>query len=362
MSAQRKNIFMVDDNEVNLLMGKKALSEQYNVFTLNSGERLFKALEKLIPDLILLDVNMPEMGGYEILERLKENSFCSHIPVIFLTSLSGEDTELKGLSMGAVDYIVKPFSPSLLLKRVELHVLVHSQKLELLNYSSNLEKMVEKKAREVTDLKNAVLMTVAELVEQRDAFTGSHIDRTQRYLRVLIDAMKEHNVYGAELSSMDEKLVIRSSQLHDVGKISIRDTILLKPSKLSPEETKEMKKHTTFGGNIISHIQQKTSDDGFLEYARIFALYHHEKWDGSGYPGGYKGEAIPFLGRIMAIADVYDALVTERVYKEAFSHYEAVSIIQNGKGEHFDPVLTDLFLDSHKKFEEIAQKYSADAN
>ncbi|MCL2226394.1 MAG: response regulator [Oscillospiraceae bacterium] len=346
MSADRKTIFLVDDNRSNLVMGKTALSGIYNVFTVNSGARMFQALEKTTPDLILLDVEMPEMDGYDVLERLKSDENTAHIPVIFLTAMNSEETEFKGLSLGAVDYITKPFSPPLLLKRIELH-------LQLVEYNNNLMRMVKEKTQEVVSLKNAVLKTTAELVEHRDATTGNHIDRTQRYIKILIGAIKEYGVYEKEISALDVELVLQSSALHDVGKISIKDSILLKPGPLTPEEFEEMKEHTTFGERIILDIKDSTTDSDFLEYARILAVTHHEKWDGNGYPHGLKGEDIPLLGRIMAIADVYDALVTDRPYKKAFPHSKAVMIIEDGKGTHFDPTLVNLFLVVHDEFEKV---------
>lgn len=347
MITGKKTIFLVDDNRSNLEVGYNALAGFYKVLTFDSGSRLFKMLEKLIPDLILLDIEMPEMGGYEVMERIKSMERLSHIPVIFLTALDEDETELTGLSLGAIDYILKPFSPPLLLKRIELH-------LQLVDYRQNLERMVEEKTWEINALKNAVLKTTAELVEHRDAFTGNHVERTQHYLKILIDAMKRYGVYEDEVSLFDVDLVLQSSQLHDVGKICIRDAILLKPGKLTPEEFEAMKEHTTVGGKIIAHMKESTTDSDFLEYAGIFAEYHHERWDGSGYPNGLKGENIPLLGRIMAIADVYDALVTDRPYKKAFSHGKALMIIAEGKGTHFDPALVNLFVDVHEEFEKVS--------
>ena len=348
MSAPQKTIFVVDDNRSNLVMGKNAISGTYNVFTIISGSQMFQVLEKTTPDLILLDVEMPDMSGYDVLQQLKCNPHTASIPVIFLTALDSDDTELKGLSMGAVDYITKPFSPQLLLKRIQLH-------LELVDYRHNLEDMVDEKTREVVALKNAVIKTTAELVEYRDETTGNHIERTQLYIKILIAGAKKHGVYAEELSLLDEDLVIQSSQLHDVGKISIKDSILLKPGKLTPEEFETMKAHTTYGESIIVNIKKSTTDSAFLEYARIFAVTHHEKWDGSGYPHGLKAENIPLLGRIMAIADVYDALITDRPYKKAFPHSKAVTIIEEGKGSHFDPALVDLFTVVHSEFEEASE-------
>ena len=354
MRAAGKTIFLVDDSETNLVMGSYALSEAYNVFALNSGAHLFKVLAKRMPDLILLDVMMPEMDGYEVIRRLKSSAATADIPVIFLTGLTDQTDELKGLSMGAVDYIAKPFSAPILLKRVETHLLVESQKQALIAYSSDLEKMVGEKVEELINLKNALIETMAELVEHRDLVTGTHIDRTQKYVRILIDAMRENGVYANESLRLDAELAARSSQLHDVGKITVSDLILNKPGRLTLEEWDRIKSHTAVGNRIIEHMQQKTHDSTFLEYAKDFAMSHHEKWDGSGYPGRLVGEAIPLLGRVMAIADVYDALISQRPYKNALSHDMAVEIIKNDSGTHFDPVLVDLFLNVQSEFEDIA--------
>ena len=356
MNAERRTIFLVDDDSTNLMIGKKALSASYNVFTLNSGEILFEMLENLTPDLILLDVNMPEMDGYGAIRRLKSNEKTACIPVIFLTAVNNEEMELLGLSLGAIDYITKPFSAPLLLKRIEVHLLVEDQKNELLYFNQNLTRMVEEKTKTVVELKNAILTSMAELVEYKDGITGAHVIRTQRYIKALMDAMKANGIYESEVSAMDEELVLQSSQLHDVGKIAIRDAILLKPGKLTPEEFEAIIPHTTFGEKVILKIKEKTADSDFVEYARIFAISHHERWDGKGYPNGLKGENIPLLGRIMAIGDVYDALVASRPYKKAFSHEEAVKTILEGRGSHFDPALTDLFEKINHEFENIASE------
>jgi putative two-component system response regulator len=354
MTNMRKTIFLVDDDTTNLIVGKNVLSEKYNVVTLNSGPTLFRFLGRVKPDLILLDITMPEMSGYEVMRQLKNNPQTTEIPVIFLTALDSEETEYKGLSLGARDFVTKPFSPMLLLKRIELHLLVESQRQELVKYNNNLEEMVEEKLKTMAELKNIVLKTMAELVESRDEITGGHIDRTQCYVKVMIDAMREAGVYMDEVKTWDEALVLQSSQLHDVGKISIKDSILFKPGKLTPDEFEEIKGHTTFGEKVIHNLINSTTESGFLEYARIFAISHHEKWNGKGYPYGLAGEEIPLLGRVMAIADVYDALVTDRPYKDAFSHEEAVQIITDDSGIHFDPALVELFVNVNDKFRKIS--------
>ena len=276
MDTTRKTIFLVDDDMTNLTIGKKALSASYNVFTLSSGALMLKMLENLQPDLILLDVDMPKMDGHEVIRLLKEGKHAD-IPVIFLTSLNNEEMELKGLSLGAIDYIAKPFSAPLLLKRIEVHLLLEAQKHELLFFNNNLAQMVQEKAGTIIELKNAILSTMAEVVEYRDEITGGHIIRTQRYIKALFDAMKSGGVYGKEVSALDEELVLQSCQLHDVGKIAITDLILNKPGKLTPEEFEKMKTHTTFGEKVILQLKAKTRDSDFLEYARIFAVSHHEQ-------------------------------------------------------------------------------------
>ncbi|MCL2279583.1 MAG: response regulator [Oscillospiraceae bacterium] len=360
-SKKRKTIFLVDDDMTNLTIGKRALSGVYNVFTLDSGADMLDMLDNLHPDLILLDVNMPEMDGHEAIERLKSDAKTANIPVIFLTALNDEEMELKGLSLGAIDYISKPFSAPLLLKRLEVHLLVEeqkkelvSQKRELLFLNNNLEQIVDEKTETVVELKNAILSTMAELVEYRDEITGGHIIRTQQYMKVLMDAMRSEGVYADEVNTLDEELVLQSCQLHDVGKIAVKDEILNKPDKLTPEEFDSIKSHTIFGEKVIERLKEKTMDSDFLEYARIFAISHHEKWDGSGYPHGLTGEEIPLLGRMMAIGDVYDALVEPRPYKGELPHEKAMEIILDGKGGHFDPVLADVFEKVGHVFEKIS--------
>ncbi|MCL2067939.1 MAG: response regulator [Treponema sp.] len=350
MTTGQKTIFLVDDDITNLTMGNDTLSKFYNVFTFDSGRRLMKMLEKHIPDLILLDVEMPEMNGYEVIRLLKNAGKTINIPVIFLTSHSDMENELKGLSLGAVDYIIKPFSPPLLLKRIEIHLLVDAQKRELINFNNNLQGMVEEKTRTVVELKNAVLKTMAELVDCRDDITGGHIERTQYYLSILLDALKSDGLYAEETSTWDMDFILQSAQLHDVGKIAISDNILKKQGRLTGEEFEEIKLHVTFGEMIIEKIKENTTEHIFLDQAKTLVSTHHEKWNGTGYPRGLKGKEIPLLGRLMAIADVYDALVSERPYKKPISHEQAVNIISTDNGIFFDPSLIGIFLGVSDKF------------
>ncbi|MDR2592556.1 MAG: response regulator [Chitinispirillales bacterium] len=382
MADNRRTVFVVDDDLTSLAVAKVALKERYNALTVNSGAQLLKILEKSIPDLILLDIDMPDTDGYETIKALKSNPRTADIPVVFLTAHSNSESELRGITLGAVDYIIKPFSAPLLLKRIEMHLTVESQKnllesqkhllesqnqelkaqhheleqqkQELVNFNTKLQEMVDAKVKTILELQSALLRSMAELVESRDDITGGHIERTQSYLGILLEAMKAQGIYKEEVAQWDLSLVLMSAQLHDVGKIAVKDSILNKPGKLTPEEFEEVKKHTTFGGEVIDKIMESTSEHTFLTYAKTFALTHHEKWDGTGYPNGLKSEEIPILGRLMAIADVYDALVSDRPYKRAFEHEDAVKIIREGRGTHFDPILTDMFLSISDEFGAIS--------
>jgi len=343
MESEKTLIILVDDNPANLRIGKNVLAEKYAVATAPSAEKMFGLLENNNPAMILLDVDMPEMNGYEAIKILKSKPQTKDIPVIFLTGRTESDDELAGLSLGAIDYIVKPFQPPLLLKRIEVHLLVEAQRKELQYFNENLQKMVEEKTESILELQNAMLKTIAELVECRDDITGGHIERTQRGIKILLEELEKSGVYRDETEGWDMDLLLQSCQLHDVGKISIDDRILKKPGRLNDEEFEEMKKHASFGEQIIEKIEALAKESDFLNYAKIFAASHHEKWDGTGYPRGLKGDEVPLLGRIMAIADVYDALVSERPYKKAFTHEEAVRIITEGSGTQFDPMLVEVF-------------------
>ncbi|MDR2590510.1 MAG: response regulator [Oscillospiraceae bacterium] len=353
MTQTRERIIVVDDIATNLSIAKSALSDKYDVFTAPSGAKLMLLLNKLTPDLILLDIEMPEMDGYEVIKVLKNSEKTMHIPVIFLTGKIDPEHEVRGLSLGAVDYITKPFSRELLLKRIDLHVLFERQKQELLKHNLRLENEVDKKTKTVMELQSTILKAVAELVESRDNVTGDHIGRTQKSLNILINLLLSSGIYTEELAELDIPLLVMSSQLHDVGKISIRDNILMKQGKLDYDEFEEMKKHTVYGVDIIRKIEDSTSDNDFLHYAEVYAGTHHERWDGTGYPHGLKELDIPIHGRLMAIVDVYDALVSKRPYKNPFPHSEAIDIISKGLGTQFDPVICKIFIENHHAFENI---------
>ncbi|MDR1626278.1 MAG: response regulator [Spirochaetia bacterium] len=355
MKNEKQIIFLVDDNMTNLTAGKTVLKDHYEIFPILSAQKLFMILEIVTPDLILLDIEMPEINGYAALKRLKEDKKTRDIPVIFLTARNDPGSELEGLSLGAIDYISKPFSPPLLLKRIENHLLIHTQQMALQEYNDNLQHMVQKRTRQVVELQNAILNTVTEMVEFRDDVTGGHIERTQSYLKLLVEKLLGEKIYWKEVSSWNLEFLIPSAQLHDVGKIAISDAILNKPGKLTFDEFETMKRHAAIGETAIEGIMKTTSENDFLRHARIFAGTHHEKWDGSGYPRGLKKTDIPLQGRLMAVADVYDALIALRPYKQPLTTQEAERIIFEGKEKHFDPVLVDLFQDLSPEFARVAE-------
>jgi len=338
-----KVIFVVDDSAVNLAKAKQVLKDDYRVFTLLSAGKMFTLIENVMPDLILLDVEMPDMDGFTVVQKLKENRNTENIPVILLTAFSDEAREARGLELGAVDFVAKPFSPPVLLNRISRHLHIEDliQKQTLL---------LREKTQQLEQLNTGIISIIAELVENRDKLTGGHIERTTKYIRILINAMLERGAYADELQDWDKEAAIASARLHDVGKIVISDLILNKPGRLTKDEYEQIKKHAEAGEQIIDSMITQTNGGIFLDYAKFFAGYHHEHWDGSGYPRGLKGAKIPLQGRIMAIVDVYDALISERIYKPTLPHEEAVNIIMSEKGKRFDPEIADVFFEIQDRF------------
>jgi putative two-component system response regulator len=356
MENVRYKIIMVDDNMAILTMGRNMLKTYYEVYPAPTAAKLFEILESVTPDLILLDVVMPEMNGYDVMKKLREDPRYENIPVIFLTAKRDESSELEGFDLGAADYISKPFSAPLLLKRIANQLLISQQKRDLKDYADNLEGKVKEKTKEVLNLQNAVLTTVAELVEYRDKLTGGHINRTQLYLKALTEELVREGIYADIIKKWDMDFFLASAQLHDVGKIAIPDHILNKPGKLDPDEFEIMKTHVAVGVEAIEGIMKNTEEHAFLHHALLITGTHHEKWDGSGYPKGLKGEEIPLEGRLMAIADVYDALISARPYKSAFSHEEACNVFDDVAGTHFEHVVVGVFKNVENEFERIVQK------
>ncbi|MDR0468522.1 MAG: response regulator [Peptococcaceae bacterium] len=332
----QKTIFVIDDNDTNLSVAEEALEEQYRLLTLPSGDKMFTMLERVTPDLILLDIEMPEMDGFEALLKLKATEKYADIPVIFLTSMTDAETEAKGFQLGVIDFITKPFSVPVLINRIKTHL--------------NIDELIRERTSQIQRLKNAIVFSFADFVEKRDEGTGGHIERTSEYIRILINAMITRGIHDNDIRNMDIDSLIASARLHDVGKVSISDVILNKPGKLTDEEFEIMKTHTTEGETVIETISARTDDDGFLRNAKLFAGSHHERWDGKGYPRGLMEEDIPLQGRVMAIVDVYDALVSERPYKKPFSEEQAVGIIMEEAGKQFDPYISNVFYEVKSEF------------
>jgi len=336
-----KTLFIVDDNIMNLMTAKEALTGHYNVITLSSAGNMFELLKDVQPDLILLDILMPVMNGFEALERLKADPNLADIPVIFLTSKTDTDTEIRGFELGVIDFIGKPFSKPVLLNRIRAHL--------------EIEDIIRVRTEKLIRLQSSMVSVLANMVENRDKLTGKHIERTAKYIEILLRAMIESGLYSSEIEEWTVEGIVNSARLHDLGKIVVSDLILNKPGKLTDEEYESIKTHAAEGENIISDIVNEAGYEDFLFNAKLLAGSHHERWDGRGYPRGLKGEDIPLQGRVMAIADVYDALVSERPYKEAYSHVKSVGIIRENSGTQFDPQLVSLFLQVSDLFAEVAQ-------
>ena len=331
-----KTIFVIDDSDTNLSMTESVLEDYYRVMTMPSAEKLFSFLGKVIPDLILLDIEMPVMDGFETFAKLKSNALWANIPVMFLTGRSDAEVEARCMEMGAVDFVTKPFSAPVLLNRIKTHL--------------DIDSIIQDRTAKLNRLQNSIVSVLADMVENRDKVTGGHIERTSNCIRILIQGMKKRGVYAEEMEDWDIERVISSARMHDLGKISITDVIINKPGKLTPEEYERMKIHAEEGERIIDEIISRTGEGEFLRNARLFAGTHHERWDGNGYPRGLKGEEIPLQGRIMAIVDVYDALISERSYKKPFPHEEAVKIIMENSGTHYDPKLAEVFFAEQELF------------
>jgi len=348
-----KTIFVVDDNTVNLMTADKTLSDCYNVVTFASASTMFEFLNNTVPDLILLDIMMPDIDGFEALKRLRADSRYAELPVIFLTSKNDAATEALGFEMGVIDFITKPFSGPVLLNRIKTHLHIEEIILERTALINERTEMLKQRTEKLLRLQNSMTTVLAGMVENRDRLTGEHITRTTEYIRILLDAMVERKLYIDEMKGWDFDVVISSARMHDLGKITVTDLILNKPDKLTSDEFEIIKTHAAEGEKIIDDIISESGDEAFLQSAKLFAGYHHERWDGLGYPHGLKGTDIPLQGRIMAIADVYDALVSERSYKKAFTHEKAVEIILESKGKQFDPKIVDVFFDVNGAFQKV---------
>ncbi len=356
----KQHVMIVDDTPSNIHFMEVILADTYEISVARNGrDAIGLAHSENPPDIILLDIMMPEMDGYEVCARLKASKRTQHIPVIFVTAKDDIEDQTKGFSAGAVDYITKPFNFPVVKARVATHLALSDQ-------NRMLEEKVRQRTIELNATQDVTIRSLAILAEYRDNETGGHIVRTQHYVRILAEKLKNYPRFSDAIGSDQMiELLFKSAPLHDIGKVAIRDNILLKPGRLTDEEFAEMKRHTIYGAEALEKAQDSIGEgmhSSFLSIAMEIALTHHEKYDGSGYPAGLKGDEIPISGRLMAIADIYDAIVSKRVYKPPFSHKKAYSIITDGDGRvepgHFDPDVLSAFKETAGSFMDFAMKFS----
>ncbi|WP_028534818.1 response regulator [Paludibacterium yongneupense] len=352
-------LLLVDDSPENLTILGELLRPHYRVRAATSGERALRIAAALPhPDLILLDVMMPGLDGYQVFERLRANPATRDIPVIFVTGMDSTEAEMHGLAAGAVDYITKPIIPPIVLARVHTQLELKHIRDRLRDQNTYLEAEVARRMTENEITQEVSIRALAHLAEIRDTETGNHILRTQRYVQLLASGLSRLPRFAGQLTERYIRLLARSAPLHDIGKVGIPDAILRKPGPLTPEEWEIMKTHARLGSDAIELAERDAPMPvDFLAIAKEIAHWHHERWDGSGYPDGLQGEAIPVSARIMALSDVFDALVTRRVYKAALDHGEAREIISRGRGRHFDPDIVDAFLAAFDAFCDVATRY-----
>ena len=338
-------ILVVDDDSANLMLAQKILGGEYRIAAANSGTAALKYLEKNRPDVILLDINMPEMDGFETMEQLKNKEETGAIPVIFLTADKSIETETKCFQVGAFDFVGKPFIPDILKSRVK-------RALELEQYHNSLETLVKEQAEQlmerskrIGEIQENVIVGLANLIESRDGSTGKHVKNTQGYVKMIVEDLDRKGLFSDILDEEYMQNTCKAAPLHDIGKIKIPDSILQKPGRLTPEEFETMKKHTVYSEGVIKNIIGDVENEAYVKVASDIAMYHHERWDGGGYPEGLKAEEIPLCARIMAVADVFDALYEERCYKQPVRPMRKVlDILEEGKGTQFDPVIVETFL------------------
>lgn len=356
----KKTILVIDDTAFNLTLMSGVLKKWYTVKEAASGAEALQQLQtEALPDLILLDIMMPLMDGYEVCRRLKADPATAAIPVIFLTANVSSEDEEKGFELGAVDYITKPIKQKVVLARIKTHIALQAAANFLEDKAQYLESEVARRSREIEAIQDVTILAMASLAETRDNETGNHIRRTQLYVFTLAEKLKTHPRFANFLTEHTIKLLFKSVPLHDIGKVGIPDRILLKPGKLTPEEFEIMKTHTTLGRDAIVTAERRLGVNvDFLSYAKEVAYSHQEKWNGSGYPEGLAGDAIPISARLMAVGDVYDALISRRPYKEPMPHNQAVQLIIDGRGTHFDPDIVDAFIALQDDFLAISQQYA----
>lgn len=353
-------ILVVDDSPENLSLLSDLLLPHYDVRAVNSGPRALRAAAgKPRPDLILLDVMMPDMDGYDVLAQLRQNTATQDIPVIFVTALDTSVDEAHGLELGAVDYITKPIKPAITLARVKAQLDLKIARDWLADHNTALEAEVARRMAENLFIQNVTIRCLGHLAEIRDPETGNHLRRTQKYIQLLCEELRPNPRFTAYLTDQNIDLLIRSAPLHDIGKVGIPDHILLKPGKLTAGEWAVMKTHSDLGSFAIQQVEAGSERPvAFLQCAKVIIRHHHEKWDGSGYPDGLAGDAIPIAARLMALADVFDALISRRPYKEPFEVSLAIRMILDGRGNHFDPDVVDAFVARVAEFRAVADMYA----
>jgi putative two-component system response regulator len=353
-------VLVVDDAPDNLMILSELLRPLYHVKEASSGEQaLAVANGDSKPDIILLDVVMPGLSGFEVCRRLKAKADTRDIPVIFLTSLNATEDETRGLVLGAVDYISKPINPPVVITRLANHLRLKAAADILHNQNDYLEQEVARRTVEVMAVQEVTILAMTSLAETRDNETGNHVRRTQHYVKALADHLKDNPRFAADLDEASRRLMFQSAPLHDIGKVGIPDQLLLKRGRLTPDEFEVMKTHTTLGRDAIQHAEDRLGMTvPFLRYAKEMAYSHQERWNGNGYPEGKRGDEIPLSARLMAVADVYDALVSSRPYKKAMPHEEAVAYIAARQGIDFDPDIVDAFLTLQGEFQAIARRFA----
>lgn len=350
-------ILIVEDSETNIDILVGSLKDSYELTVAIDGYEALEAVAEEIPDLILLDVVMPGMSGYEVCDRLKSRDETRDIPIIFLTGMTDVQDKAKAFELGAVDYITKPFEVLELKARVKNHLDLKFTKMLLSDQNKHLEHMVMERTEQLYKTQSAMIYALAALAETRDAETGEHIKRTQYFIRILAETLRRSGYFSEQLTDEYIHMLYDSAPLHDIGKVGVPDEILLKPGKLTPNEFEIMKLHTIYGRRTLESAERQLGAMSFLTLAKEIAYAHHEKWDGTGYPLGLRGESIPLSGRLMALVDVYDALVSERPYKKPFSHEYARDILIEGSKTHFDPRIVEAFLLCEEEFLKFLKEF-----
>ncbi len=361
----KATILVADDNEINRDVLHSLIAALGHVPLLaENGLSAITQMEKQPPDLVLLDIIMPEMDGYKVLNHMKSDSSLRNIPVIMISAVYEVESVVQCIEKGADDYLFKPFDPMLLKARIGACLekkRLRDQKDDYLkqigDYNLKLEERVRKQVQQITVAQQATIFALAKLAASRNLETGEHLQRICEYSKVISEKLRLLPKYTSVIDEDFIRNIYAASPLHDIGKVGIPDKILLKIDKLTKEEFAIMKTHTIIGGKTLREVDQQNPGNDFVHVGIESAESHHEWWDGNGYPYGLAGENIPLAGRILALGDVYDATISKRVYKEAFSHSESREIILNGSGKNFDPDIVDAFISSEDEFIAISKRY-----